>query len=203
VTSLLGKILIVLIFVMSLVFMSFAVSLYATHQNLREVVLAKPDDPVFPQKPGQPLGLKYQLQGLRKENQDWKDAHARLQTEIKTELQFRTDELVKLKDAYTIREEEQKTTETERVELKKQLEEQVVKLTAEGKDLKKLTEEVDNLRAKLREVETKRDANFKKFVALTDEIVQAEGQLALLKERSTQLTAEVATQAKVLKGTGQ
>ena len=40
--NLVGKIFIVLIFVMSLVFMAFSMAVYATHRNWREVVVGKP-----------------------------------------------------------------------------------------------------------------------------------------------------------------
>ena len=48
--NLVGKIFTVLIFVMSLVFMSFAVVVYATHRNWKEVV-ERPEDEVGPGKP--------------------------------------------------------------------------------------------------------------------------------------------------------
>jgi len=60
--TLLGKIFTVLIFIQSLVFMSFAVAVYATHKNWRDVVLRERDDV----KQGEELGLKFQLEDARK-----------------------------------------------------------------------------------------------------------------------------------------
>ena len=53
--TLLGKILTVLIFVMSILFMGFAVAVYATHRNWHDLV----NNPT--PSAGQPLGLRHQL----------------------------------------------------------------------------------------------------------------------------------------------
>ena len=50
--NLVGKIFVVLILVMSVVFMAFAMAVYATHRNWREVVV---NEQAAPDKP---LGLK-------------------------------------------------------------------------------------------------------------------------------------------------
>ena len=55
--NLVGKIFVVLIFVMSLVFMAFAMAVYATHRNWREEVTR----PRERSAAGKELGLQYQL----------------------------------------------------------------------------------------------------------------------------------------------
>src|SRR5687767_4905979 len=62
--NLLGKIFTVLIFIMSLVFMSFAVAVYATHTNWKELVTNTEASP------GKPLGLKRQLEQLTEQKRD-------------------------------------------------------------------------------------------------------------------------------------
>jgi len=77
--NLVGKVLIMLIFVMSLVFMSFSVAVYATHKNWKEVV----DNPSS--NGNKPLGLKFQVQYLEKENSEKLDACEALAAQLKQE----------------------------------------------------------------------------------------------------------------------
>ena len=197
--NLVGKIFIVLIFVMSLVFMSFAVAVYATHQNWRLVVERKPEDERLPDAP---KGLKYKLQDARKDNQDLKDEHERLRGEIAAELKDKKTKLATLENELV------KLT-AQHVEMKKQRDElentnkmQVATLTTEGENLKALTAEVEGLRNEIRVAQADRDKSFKTVVSLTEDIVQAQGQLSILKERSVQLSAEIAKQKKVLESVG-
>ena len=57
--NLVGKIFVVLILVMSVLFMAFAMAVYATHQNWRDVVV---NEQATPDKP---LGLAPQLKNLQ------------------------------------------------------------------------------------------------------------------------------------------
>ncbi|NQT39867.1 MAG: hypothetical protein HQ581_20405, partial [Planctomycetes bacterium] len=70
--NLVGKIFTVFIFLMSLVFMSFAVAVYATHQNWREIVT---NQKATAEKP---LGLESQLKNVRNENKNLRDEKAAL-----------------------------------------------------------------------------------------------------------------------------
>lgn len=68
--NLVGKIFVVLIFVLSLVLMTLNVAVYMTHTNWRVMV-----DNTDTSK-GYPLGLKQQLENLQKENQELRSAYA-------------------------------------------------------------------------------------------------------------------------------
>jgi chromosome segregation ATPase len=196
-TTLIGKILIVAIFVMSLVFMSFAVAVYATHQNWRAVAERKPEDV----KPGEAPGLKYQIQEARKENTERKEEHEKLRLAIQLELEQKKDQLAKLEAHQQVLEKAAEEAHSEIEELKKTYEQQVAALTGEETDLKTLSAAVDVLRKNIRAAQAERDKTFKAIVSLTDEIVAAQGQLSILKERAAQLTDNVAAQKKVLEST--
>jgi len=184
--NLIGKIFVVLIFAMSLVFMSFAVAVYGTHQNWKK-------------KAGD----------LTKDVQRERDNFAKLEEEKKKleeakdlEIKAQNDRLAKL--------------ETERVELEKQrnekakqLEELFVKdkaavaaLDAAQKNLAKLTTEVNGLRTEIRDAHGERDKHFTQVVKLTDQIHQAQGDLKRLDERNVQLASQVASSRKVLEAHG-
>ena len=96
--NLVGKIFTVLIFVMSLVFASFAVAVYATHKNWKERV----DNPKA--VTGKPLGLKFQLQEREAKNQNLREERDKVKRELENEEEARRQAVAKL--------------ETERNELK-------------------------------------------------------------------------------------
>ena len=74
--NLVGKIFTVLIFVMSITFMTMAIMVYATHKNWRDVVVASKTV----------TGLKPQLDTVKKENDDLKSQKEKLEKDL-TDLQ--------------------------------------------------------------------------------------------------------------------
>jgi hypothetical protein len=183
-----GKILVVLIFVMSLVFMSFAVMVYATHKNWKAVVTRTQDEV----KPGETLGLKHQLEGVTKENEDLQVQIEKLEADKKKELQDKADALVKLETEKSALSTENQQLITERDALSKKEKEAVAALDTSSQILKKLTEEVDVLRDQIREALEDRDTQFAKVVALTDDVHKAQQAIGRLSEREKQLAAQVA-----------
>ena len=63
--NILGKIFVFAVFVMSLVFMSFAIALYSTHTNWKEEILRESNEV----RVGKPLGWKAQLTEAKKERE--------------------------------------------------------------------------------------------------------------------------------------
>ncbi len=190
--TLVGKIFTVLILVMSIVFMSFSVMVFATHKNWKEVALNTTASP------SKPLGLKpsleqaYELnQALRVELESYKQQLAEhqaarrqvlagLQLKMETQLADLTNtqaELTKLQSAHT---------------------ELVQKLGVAEANLAKATAENAELRGDIVTVVQDRDDKFARVVALTDQVQQAEGKLVLLDERKQQLIEQVAQQKNVM-----
>ncbi len=89
--NLVGKILTVLIFVMSLCFMMMAVMVYSTHVNWRDKVMAKGGA-------GQKPGLKFQLQDLNKEYDDLHDQFNRAVNTLEDEKAAKRDQVGKLEN---------------------------------------------------------------------------------------------------------
>ncbi len=186
--NLLGKIFIVLILVMSLVFLGMSLMVYATHKNWIAVINRTQQEV----KPGQPLGLKHQLAEAQTKVKDLEAQLAKLKTEVDSEEAARRVQLAKL--------------ETEKSELKKeyddllQREAKIKEETRVAQETTKQSQEM--LSAKLEEIETlrdqmakayaDRDTQFDNSVALEDKLHQATNELERAKfntETLTRLTA--------------
>jgi myosin heavy subunit len=192
--NLIGKIFVVLIFVMSLVFMSFAVAVYGTHQNWRKMV----ERPQAEVGPGAPLGLKFQLEAKKAEFEKLEQDKAKLEADIAKENVAKRQALAKL-------ETEKNELQTQRDELTKQRDDLMVKdkaavaaLDSAQQNLAKLTKEVEGLRGEIRDAQAERDKHFDQVVKLTDQVHQAQGELKRLEERRVQLAGQVAAQNLVL-----
>src|ERR1051325_4966817 len=90
-----GKIFIVLIFVMSLVFMSLALAVYAKHQNWRLMVESTKKD-----AQGIPIGSKYKLERQEAINKTLKDQHDKEKAELIAKLTDKENAMVTLQDKY-------------------------------------------------------------------------------------------------------
>jgi hypothetical protein len=183
--TLLGKVFTVLIFIMSLVFMSFAVVTFATHQNWKMLVTNPEANDMYP------LGLVHQLDNARKE----KDA---LEAELE-ELQHR------LAVEQAARRHAIGVLETKVAEALQRLSEKEAELRAlqsahgEAAEAAKVAQdtvtalrgEVQALRADILKAQNERDSFFEKVVGLTDQLHAAAGVERNLKERYAQLLAEI------------
>jgi uncharacterized protein YlxW (UPF0749 family) len=184
--NLVGKIFIVLITFMSITFMSFALAVYATHQNWRLAVENT--------EPGQgrPLGLKPQLEEAKKKFQGLSDEHEKLKTEIAAEKLAQRQVLAKLEaqrdELVTKRDELQK----ERDSLNEKDQQSVAALETTSQTLKKLTTEVEGLRKEIRTTQEERDKQFKQVVDTTDNLHQLTNELKRVKEREQQVAGQYA-----------
>jgi hypothetical protein len=181
-----GKIFVVLIFVMSLVFMSFAVAVYATHQNWKEKAAAE--------------GLR--VTNLQTTLEQREAEKKKLEAELNNELNARTQALAKL-------EAERLELATQREELVKQRDALLVKdkeavaaLDTAQQNLARLTKEVEGLRGEIRTAQSQRDQDFERSVALTDQVHQAQGEVKRLEERRIQLASQLASANLVLNRNG-
>jgi len=189
-----GKILIFMIFIMSLVFMSFAVAVYATHQNWRMVV-ERPRDRATADRPA---GLKFQLEDERKRNADLEEQFKKYKADVDREETLRKSDLAKLtteRDQLVRRRDELQKQRDALVEKDKT---SVATLAVASQNLAKLTAEVEELRVDLRNTQKQRDQHFTSVVAMTDKAHQDRGDLRRLKERRMQLADQVAAQKRVL-----
>lgn len=177
-----GKILVVLIFLMSVAFMSFAIAVYGTHQNWKEKAEAEAAKVSVAQQEVQRLDeekLKLQ-EDLKAEIGAREQALAKLETERKA-LADQYAEMVKQRDALQAKDKETVAT-----------------LDAAQQNLARLTGEVEGLRTEIREAQGQRDTHFERVVELTDQIHQVQGEVKRLDERGVQLATQLASAKLVL-----
>ena len=165
--NLVGKILVMLIMVMSLVFMAFAVAVYSTHKNWDEAVNRDPSTV----KPGQTAGLKFQLRDLQ-------DKNAKLETQ-KEELKLA-----------------KQTLDAQLADLNKKYAEEQNRANLSTAELKDRSAQVAQLRADIEAAQTERDDHFREVVRKTDEFNKASIELQTIKEINDRL-AKTLAQAKL------
>jgi chromosome segregation ATPase len=184
--NLIGKIFVILIFVMSLVFMSFAIAVYGTHQNWKKAAAdaeTKRKAAVADLQKAQEEKTALDTE-IQKERTAVRQSLGKLETE-KNELQVQRDELSKQRDALMVKDKEA-----------------VAALDSAQQNLARLTKEVEGLRGEIRDAQGQRDKHFSRVAELTDQIHQTQGELKRLEERRLQLAAQVAAQSQVLNAHG-
>ena len=184
----LGKIFTVLIMVMSIVFMTFAVMLFATHTNWKEAALGGPGKP----------GLKTKLQEQLAVNKQLYQEIDTIKAELAREQGARKMALQVLQTKATALTAELAKTQAEANALQVQVTDARSKLAAATATLDKVTTEVQALRTEIISVQKDRDDKLAKVVALSDQINGATRQLTNLQERQTELLGQVADYRKAM-----
>lgn len=190
--NLVGKIFVVLIFVMSLVFMSFAIMVYSSHVNWREVV----ENPR--EAPGKPLGLRLQVQNLRKENDGLRAQLDELTKKLDAEIADKRAQIAKLEQERDDLQRERDQLMQQVAQLTQQARDAVAAMDAAHQTLAKRTAEVDELRNLLRQAEQARHDALLRLVQRTDELHQAANELRILKDRAVVLADDLAKAREVL-----
>ena len=184
--TLVGKIFTMLIFIMSLVFMTFAVMVFATHKNWKELVI----DPT--------TGLKAQLTAAYEAKNALENELERLRTQLAEHEAARAQALA--------------TLQTSTANATKVLDDTVAQLTAKQAEatqaaealkvaelnLEKTTTEVGLLRDNIVVVQQDRDDKLDNVVRLSDLNNEAQAKLTILEERKQQLINQVASQKAVM-----
>ncbi|MCE5266971.1 MAG: hypothetical protein LLG00_03710 [Planctomycetaceae bacterium] len=185
--NLVGKIFVVLIFVFSLVFMSLAMAVYATHKNWREDVTRAPDKVGG----GKELGLKYQLDNAKKENQRLKDEREAVIKQLESERIAKAQALAKLRTAYDVKEKDLRQLESGYAREKKDTREAVAATNATQKNASDYYQELQKQLAATLEAQQDRDKYFKDLVQKDDELNQARNELEQLRNRDTELSKDL------------
>lgn len=194
--NLVGKIFTVLILVMSLVFMSFTLAVYATHKNWKEVVL-NPEA-----THNKPKGLKYQLEDAEKENEQLRALRDELDDKLAREKADKRQALGKLESENEELRSIRDRHEEELSKLRESQRESVAAMQATQETLAALRTEVDTLREKIRQAQQERDQHFKEVVEVTDDLHQAVNELKRLKARQVTLAADLARAKEVMRHVG-
>jgi chromosome segregation ATPase len=189
--NLVGKIFTVLIFVLSLAFMTLAVMVYATHRNWQTVVEnAKPSLDV-------PLGLKPQLQDLQNQKTALTDELDRTKEEIKLELAARVDLLAKLEKEYVELQQDRRRRKDAKDALTDDLRKAVGALQDAETETTGLDKDIAQLRANVETAEQDRRDIGQKVLQLTDEDQQLRNEIRILRGRQATLSADLAKARKL------
>lgn len=167
--NLVGKIFVVLILIMSLVFMAFSVAVYATHRNWRDVV-TNPN-----------TGLKKKLDDEKAKVQNLEALSAKLKEQLQTEEQARVQALNKLRTEYTQVKQAYDDQTTRLANLTTDARQAVEAAQVNQKLLNDKLEEITTLRGDIQQAHEDRDTRFKEAVALTDKVHELTGELMRLK----------------------
>lgn len=184
--NLVGKIFTVLIFIMSLVFMSLAVVVYATHVNWRDVVMN--DSPTA----GKKLGLKQQLADAKTIQRNLEDQLQKSEQALAAEQATKRASLAKLETENADLRRTLETMEKEQAKLVEDTRAAVKAMQDTQNTLAALRGEVKDLRDNIETAHKERDDYFQTVVQLTDQIHQAHNDLKGLKERAAVLAQDVA-----------
>ena len=194
--NLIGKIFTILIFVMCLVFMSFAVMVYDTHKNWRLEV----DNPKA--TPEHPEGLTQLLTKEKTVNEKLKQENK----EVNDELVAKKKELERtIGKLETQKSDLEKTQAKDEADLRGALQAQTASAEAMKKtevDAANIRSQNEALQASLEKAKADRDENFKRVVDLTDKLHGIENEKNQLSQRMSELSAELVNARKALKWFG-
>ena len=195
--NLVGKIFVFLVFTMSLVFMTLAVFVYATHTNWRDEVVRTDVG-----GPNGEKGYEAQLDDLNAEFIKTENQRDALAEELAMERAAKRQQLAKLEAERERLLAEEGATNAKYIALVQLKDDAVQALGIAQQNLTKLSSEVDLLRTEIVNARTQVDENFRKVVARTDDIHGAMGQLRILEQRKDQLIVDLTKAERVLKSHG-
>ncbi|HEY4760999.1 MAG TPA: hypothetical protein VIH42_10505 [Thermoguttaceae bacterium] len=193
--NLVGKILTVVIFVLSLIFMTMVLAVYATHKNWRDAVLTPPDQATV----ARPKGLNYVLKEEKALRQQLQDQLEKLTQEKNRELEAKTQSLAKLENENSLIKNDINELQQSITKLNDSERKSVAALKATQEESAKFRQEVDGLRSDAEKAQKDRDEHFREVVRLTDEMHQMVNELTELKNRNVTLSADMTKAQAVLR----
>jgi hypothetical protein len=183
--NLVGKIFIVLVAVMSLVFAAMSVMVYGIHTNWRQLVINPTEEP------GKPLGLQFALKNANDANTALKNQLSALEDSYKSQLNEREQRLAKLetetKELARLHDEAVKDRDSKDASAR----ELAASLAAKQTNEAALIKERDVLREDARGLREDRDRQFKLVVQRTDEMHEAVAEVKRLAKRNEELAADL------------
>ncbi|HJQ78612.1 MAG TPA: hypothetical protein VJ828_01585 [Lacipirellulaceae bacterium] len=178
----LGKVFVVLILIMSLVFMGLAMAVYATHKNWKEVIEGAPGSP----------GLRARYEQAQQENQQLVAERNRKVEELEGEKDAALRQVAQLESERTGLVSRNQSIQAENDKLTQDIAQATAAVSATQANNDKLAAEVTNLRQQIRTAQQARDAAFRETLASTEQLHQLIGKYEIAQERMQQLTQQVA-----------
>jgi hypothetical protein len=179
----LGKVFVVLILLMSVVFMALSMAVYATHKNWKAVA----------------DGLQSDLQKAQSEKESLKTAHNRREEELKTETEAAEQQLRKLETERESLAERNVQIQADLDQQRQQLRELQAAVTSTQELNKGLTADVTGLRQQIRTEQQARDAAVNATLTATEELHQVKGEYEAARARTDQLTKQVSGMTYILR----
>jgi hypothetical protein len=193
--NLIGKILTFVILILSIIFMTMVLAIYATHKNWREAVETTPEQATATR----PLGLKYALDDEKKKNEALKNDLQKLTDEKNKELDAKVQALTKLENENSLMKDQIKQLQQSIEKYDDSERKAVAAMQATQKESAIFRGEVEGLRSEAEKAQSDRDAHFREVVKLTDEMHQMLNEMTELKSRNTTLSADLAKAREVLR----
>lgn len=196
--NIIGKIFVFAVFIMSLVFMSFAVAIYSSHINWEQEVNRKAEDVQGAQK----LGLKYQLEEAQKERKKLEEQISTLVQKVAASEAARDQVVAKLRTALEEKDEELGKLLGEKQSREEDQRKALAEMQVAQANLEKAVKEVEMLRGEVREQQSKVDKEVDKAAELAQKLHETQSFLEIANERKEQLEKQVANARLLLKQQG-
>ena len=196
--NIIGKIFVFAVFIMSLVFMTFAIALFATHTNWREEIVRDRNSV----KPGEQVGYKAQLEDAKKEREKLTSDISKLTTDVAASEAARDQVIAQMQTALEEKNKDLEVLRKTKETREKEREEAQQELAATHVELKIITDEIKGLRVEVREQQSIVDGQLKRAAELAEKLHTSESSLQIVSERKTQLEKQVANARLLLKQSG-
>ncbi len=194
--NLFGKVLIVLNLLLSLMFMSFALMVYATHRNWRDAVENTQATAT------KPLGLRPRLEAKEQELATTMTELEQSRNSLALERAARRQALVTLETRVQELNQQRADTQKQYETLLAQAGERAQLANQAENNMKRLMDENEKVRGSLRQTQQDRDSQFQRVLELTDNIQQRSRELQHLKSRQEELTSQLGQMTRVLDSHG-
>jgi cell division protein FtsL len=182
----LGKVFVVVIVIMSLVFMGLALAVYATHKNWQQVS----------------LDLNKKLQASQAENNKLQTEHNRRVEDLEREKTIAEQQVAKSEQERVSLAERFAQIQTERDGLVQNQRDHIAAVASTQKINERLATDVTELRTAIRNTIEARDRLFKLALDATEELHKAAGEYNTTRERNGQLTKQTAGMTAVMREKG-
>ena len=182
----LGKVFVVVILIMSLVFMGLALAVYATHKNWQQVSEV----------------LKKKLTDSQSENAKLQTEHNRRVEDLEKEKTIAEQQAAKLDSERVALTERYAQAQTELEGLRQNQRDHIAAVASTQKLNEGLVVDVTDLRTRIRKTMEDRDSLFKKALDATEELHKAANDYNATLERNKQLTKQVAGKDVVMREKG-
>ena len=193
-----GKIFVFALFIMSLVFMSFAVALYSTHTNWRDEIMRTREQI----KAGQQLGYKAQLDQAKTDRNNLSAEITKLQAEVAASEAARDQVVAKIQTALEEKNKDLEVLRKEKEARELEREKAQAELAAARLELEADSKVVADLRSEVRTQQDKVDEQVDRAAKIASELHEKESFLEIASERKAQLEKQVANARLLLQQSG-